>query len=458
MKIRLVSYDYLFGILVLIHGFVLTKLIYYPYPELFIYPYLVNKGLVPYSQILDQHFPGLMFLPINLNNLGMLNEFDARWWSIGVVLIIQLFLYLISARLLKRKLLAIFVCVLYLVWQPFFEGWVLWIDSFLPIMLLPAFYFTVKGIEGGKRSDIFLSGLFLGAAIVFKQVILPLALMIGIVHLWKRPKLNTVIMFGGGIFPLPLLMVGYFWLIGVFQDFWYWTVTFNLTTFAELGKKPPFFSGVARLAGVYLPAVGLIFIKRPLALCLAVYILGGLAAIYARFDFVHLQPSLPFVCMATVLVFERLWKMPRLKLLIFGYLIVSALWLSVFYQGHLTDRVLFFDAQTYAVAGRVMQLTTPNEEVFLWGVSPHIYSMSQTIPAGRIFVFQFPWFLQVSGRRVLSGLEQSKPKLILRDPSVTMDGKRMSEIAPEIDNYIQQNYLLIEKIGRTEFMRRKNEN
>ena len=66
-------------VLILItHVFILTKLVFFPYPELFIYPYLTNHGLKPYSQILDQHFPGLMFLPINFDNLGMNNEVSAR--------------------------------------------------------------------------------------------------------------------------------------------------------------------------------------------------------------------------------------------------------------------------------------------------------------------------------------------------------------------------------------------
>src|SRR3989338_3479932 len=73
---------YLFlGLILLTHILILSKLIYFPYPELFIYPYLTNHGLKPYSQIIDQHFPGLMFLPLNLDNLGMTTPEIARIWS-----------------------------------------------------------------------------------------------------------------------------------------------------------------------------------------------------------------------------------------------------------------------------------------------------------------------------------------------------------------------------------------
>lgn len=451
-------YTYIFGLVCSLHVLILSKLIYYPYPELFIYPYLTNKGLLPYGQILDQHFPGLMFLPINLNNLGMLNELDARVWSIGIVILVQLLLYLIGQKLLKSKILALLVCLLYLMWQPFFEGWVLWIDSFLPILLLPAFYFTVRGLENGKARDVILSGLFLGLAIVFKQVILPLAMIVGLVFLFRYPKVRTVLIYGGAVSLLPLMMVGYFWSIGVFGDFWYWTVVFNLTTFAETGKKPPFFSGLVRLLGVYLPVLGLFFVRSRLAVVLGVFIIGSLVAIYARFDFVHLQPSLPFVCLATVLVLVRLRQTRGLRFLAAGYLMVAVVWLSVFYRGHIGQQVLFFDENTKMVARLVTEMTEPNEEIFLWGVSPHIYSMSETIPAGRIFVFQFPWFLEISGQRILNGLTNSSARLILRDRSVTMEGMKMSEFSPEIDGYINSNYDLVKTVGEIEFLRRKNEN
>jgi hypothetical protein len=137
---------------------------------------------------------------------------------------------------------------------------------------------------------------------------------------------------------------------------------------------------------------------------------------------------------------------------------VAVVWLSVFYRGHIGQQVLFFDENTKMVARLVTEMTEPNEEIFLWGVSPHIYSMSETIPAGRIFVFQFPWFLEISGQRILNGLTNSSARLILRDRSVTMEGMKMSEFSPEIDGYINSNYDLVKTVGEIEFLRRKNEN
>ncbi|MBI2599828.1 hypothetical protein HYW43_02840, partial [Candidatus Daviesbacteria bacterium] len=217
------------GIIILLHVLILAKLIYFPFPELFIYPYLTNNGLAPYGQILDQHFPGLMFLPVNLNNLGMVTPEAARAWSVALAVSTQLMLFFVSSVILKSRYKALVVNLLYLVWQPFFEGWVLWIDSFLPLLLLPAFY-------SFYRKWFFAAGLLLGVAIVFKQTIIPLSAFFLIYIFWKIRNFQTFLRFLLGLSIPVSLMITYLISIGVFRDFWFWTVIFNLTTFAEFGR------------------------------------------------------------------------------------------------------------------------------------------------------------------------------------------------------------------------------
>ena len=127
--------------IILTNILVLSKLNFFPYPELFVYPYLTNHGFVPYRDILDHHFPGLMFFPFNLGNLGMDTPIAARFLQYGVVIITHIVLYLVAKKFLGKK--AILANIFFALWQPFFEGWVLWIDSFLPLILLPAFLYFI---------------------------------------------------------------------------------------------------------------------------------------------------------------------------------------------------------------------------------------------------------------------------------------------------------------------------
>lgn len=439
-------------IIICIHAFILTRLIFFPYPELFIYPYLTNRGLIPYSQIFDQHFPGLMFLPINFENLGMTTPQAARIWSIFVIIIIHVMLFLIAGKIFKSKTKALFINALFLLWQPFFEGWVLWIDNFLPLILLPAFYF----LSGRK---FFLTGLLLGAGIIFKQAIIPLAGLVLIYLFWTSRSFKLSLKYLGGLFIPVGLMVIYLISIGVFTDFWFWTIIFNLTTFAKFGTKAPFFTGLVRIAAVYSPALLLPFIRqKKLAVMLLIFILGSLSGDFARFDFVHFQPSLPFVLLATAAVLIKLWNYKLARFAVLGYAAVALWWQGIFYYGHISDKVMFFDSQTYRIAQKIKDNTKPQEEIFLLGPVPHLYQMSNTLPAGRIFVFQFPWFLMESENRFLTALVNNPPKLVVRDRTVVIEGNPITKYAAKLDQFVDKNYQVFDNIGVTEFLRRKDFN
>lgn len=436
-------------IIILVHIFILTKLIYFPYPELFIYPYLVNHDLKPYSQILDQHFPGLMFLPLNLDNLGMNTPETARIWSIAIVVIIQITLFFIGSEIFKSKFKALLVNILFVVWQPFFEGWVLWIDSFLPLLLLPAFYALFK-------NKFFISGILLGLAIVFKQTIIPLSLFVLVYIFWKRCSPSICLKYLGGLLIPVSLMVIYLISIGVLGDFWYWTVSFNLTTYAKFGRgEGPTLAHLSRAILVFgLPFLILRKINLTAVQILLIFLIGSLVGLTTRFDFVHFQPALPFALLSFVFVLGRLGGVGRLGVISL-YSLVALWWLIIFYKGHLGDRVIAFDADTKNLAAKIRNYTKQREKIFVFGAAPHLYQMSDTLPAGDIFVFQFPWFLKVAEGRILEGIEKDKPQIVISDRTVKIEEKKIIEFAPNIDQYILENYEKIDNVGDAEILRRK---
>lgn len=440
----------LLGIILIIHGLILTKLIFFPYPELFIYPYLTNHGLKPYSQILDQHFPGLMFLPINFDNLGMNNEVSARIWLIAVVILTQLLLFWAASSLIQSSSKALLVNILYLIWQPFFEGWVLWIDNFLPLFLLPAFIFCYK-------KKFFLTGLLLGLGIVFKQTIIPLALLTLLYIIWKERKIKPGIRFFSGVILPAGLMVLYLGIKGVLADFWYWTIIFNLTVYAKVGTQVPQTLGfITRVIFVYaISLLGLLYQDKRVKIILYLFLAGSFVGTFDRANFVHLQPSLPFAVIGAALGFYLLRNKWIVLALTGSYLIITIWWQNVFYKGHLSSKIFFFDEQTYALASKIKQYTRPGEKIFVFGVAPHLYQMSDTLPAGDVFVFQFPWFLQVAGVRILTGIKTDQPKIIVADRNTEIEGMKITDFAKGIDQYIEKNYQKIDSVGTAEILQRK---
>ncbi len=441
---------FLLGLILLVHTFVLTKLFFFPYPELFIYPYLTNHGLKPYSQILDQHFPGLLFLPVNFDNLGMTNPGVARIWLMVTVALTQILLFFISKKIFKSGKKALLVNFLYLIWQPFFEGWVLWIDSFLPVILLPSFYGLLK-----KR---FLGvGLLLGVGIVFKQTIIPLSILILIYILASEKNFKTAAKYLCGLTLPVILMVSYLFSKGSLADFWYWTVIFNLTVYASSGTQiPNSFGFIIRVLFVYAVSLsGFLNKDRRLIIILSLFLIGSLAGVFDRANFVHFQPSLPFAILGTTLGLYSLTKKSTIMILLGLYLGVTVWWQNIFYKGHISEKVFFFDQPTYAVAKKMRKLTKPGDKIFVFGAVPLLYQMSNTLPAGDIFVFQFPWFLKVAGTRVLDGIMADKPRLVVADRTVKIEDQKITDFAREIDQYILQNYEPIDQVGTTFILRRK---
>lgn len=449
---------FLLTLIIISHVFIFNKLLYFPYPELFIYPYLNNNGLKPYSQILDQHFPGLLFLPINFDNLGMNTPEIAKYWSIGIIIFIHVLLFLIVCDLLKNNLKALLVNILYLIWHPFFEGWILWIDSFLPLFLLPGFYFTYHFFSGRTRIYLFLAGLFLGLGVVFKQTLLPLAGLLSVYILLKSKNMKTSLIFLVGLLIPIIFMCLYLVNIGVWNDFLYWTIVFNLTVYANSGTRLiPTFGFITRGLFVYAFSILVYFSKSIKDInLLFIFLIGSLIGIFDRADFIHLQPSLIFVVIATTLGIYSLKNKYTRFVLVFIYLFVTIWWLRIFYSGHISDTILLFGKHEYELSDKIKQLTFPREKIFVLGEIPQLYQLSNTLPSGNIFVFQFPWFIKVSQDRLLEGLIKDSPRIVVYNRKAIIEGYHITEYASKLSKYIDDNYKKIDSINSTQILQKNN--
>ena len=444
-------------LIIAVHLFVLTQITFFPNSEMFIYPYLTNSGLLPYKQILDQHFPGLLFLPINFDNLGMRTPKDALLWQMAVVAITHLFIFILAKKVLGKSKFVFLPSLLYLIWQPFFEGFFQWLDVFLPIFLLSSSYFLLKYEDNLKKEKYLeISGLILGLGVVFKQVLIPVVLLVSLYLFIKKGVKAAFIFILSTMLPV-LLMLLYLSIIGVLNDFFYWTVTYNLTTFAEYGRKwIPSYSHLIRFAFVF--GVGLLGLVLGLGnrkvFLVGLYGLGALAAVYARFDFVHLQPALPFVVILTTYAVTRI-KNRLMVYLGLGYLFVAFVWGVKFYRGNWNGKIIFFDDNVNRVASEVRSLVNPGSKIFVYGAPAHLYQMTQTLPAGNVFIFQFPWFMRVSQERILGGIIVDKPKIIIADRTVSVGGQKLLDYTRGINSYISKYYQTTEVIGNYEILERR---
>ncbi len=416
----------------LIHSLILWKLEFFLYPELLIYPYLTTQKLLPYSQILDQHFPGLMFFPINFFSLGFTDPTSFKSLLVLIVIFQSVFIY----RLTKSKSAVLLFTILH----PLFEGNQLWLDSFLPLLLLPAYWsFTSKRF--------FMTGLLLGLGVVFKQTLVPAVVFIGLILLFKKQFKDLVVFSLSALFP-SVLMLMYMGKIGILSDFWYWTVQFNLTTFAAHGRNLPTPKEVIKVSFVGVIAI-YCFVRYPKSR--HGLLLGLMASLetFSRFGLIHLQTFIPFLAIAV----SYIKSLKKLFLIFF----ISIAWLIYFLlRQQNIGGYKFFDPDTLTIISKVQENTDPGDTIFLLGVQPHIYEQTKTLPPGNVFVFQFPWFLQISGDRILQTLKDDPPKLILYNPESEIDEQYLRDYAHYLVEYTVSNYRLVDEVGVTQIYARRN--
>ena len=440
-------------LIIIINIFLLSKLVFFPYPELFIYSYLTKIGLVPYKQIFDQHFPGIMFFPINLTTLGIDTVFEMRLLHFAIISLTQILLFVVVKKLFNSNLLALASNILYLIWQPFFEGYVLWIDSFIPLFLLPALYFLVS-----KKSNksILLSGLFLGTALLFKQVAAPLIFMTFLFLILTNKPLKKNLSFLLGLAVPILILVLFVTYKNIWEDFIYWSVTFNLTTFAEMGSKLPDLFGFIKVLPLF--AVSFVFLaltyfkkKSTEILMITFFIIGSLVFSFARFDYIHLQPAVPFAIIGIVLGLKELQK-KNIHYYLGLYLLFSILFIIPFYKASFGDKVLFFGDNEEKISNAVLRYVNSGNSVFAFGTTPHLYYLTKTRPPGNVFVFQFPWFMVEAEEKILQGIITDPPEIIVRDKNAEVENMNLVKYMPKIKAHIDRYYKVVDKIDGTEIM------
>ncbi|OGM10523.1 hypothetical protein A2159_01115 [Candidatus Woesebacteria bacterium RBG_13_34_9] len=456
-KIFKYKYFLILFIIIAVNISILSGIIFFPYPELFIYSYLTTKGLLPYKQIIDQHFPGIMFFPINLISIGINTAEKAKFLNWGLVSLNHIFIFLIARKLFKSNYWVLLANVLYLIWHPFFEGFVLWIDTFVSTLLLISYYILIGGWKRIEKVKEFIAGLVLGTAFVFKQVILPLVTLLFLYYFLYQKKYRLSYRLLLGVFLPVFLMFVYIIKIDVLKDFLYWTVTFNLTTFAQLGRKYPTFLEILKLGWVFWPAflaALIIFIKKPIKelIILCIFFICGMFFFYARSDFIHLQPSLAF-CIILMIYLIRIIPKRLLYLLAIFYFLGSMYLLIPFYRWAVNNKqTLFFGEKEERIVSEVRKYANKDDSVFSFATVSHLNYLTETIPPGKVFVFPFPWFMLKAENKILEGVKKDPPKVVVMDKFAQVEGVNLVSYTPRIKEYIEKNYNVVNSFDQTEIL------
>lgn len=416
------------------------------YPELVVYPYLTASGFLPYREVLDQHFPGPMFLPVNFHTLGLHDAWDFHLLLMAVAATQTVLTYAVARRL-AGEAAALLAALAFAAWQPFFDGDTLWLDTFLPLFTLPALLLLL-----GERW--LLAGLALGAGVVVKQTLVPLVAFAGLVvlHECGLRGWRSLVRFAAGALLPSVLMLLWLHAIGVLADFWFWTVDFNLSTYAKAGTLAPRLGDLVRIALPIAIAGASVAIApgRWRAGTIALWGCATVAGGLGRFGLVHLQPAVPFFAILLGMLGVELWRR-RATVALIVLVVVVPVWLGEFYGRRarwLEDPAA--KERLASVEKLIRDRAAPSDRVLLLGVSPQLYASTGTLPPGRVFVFPFPWFLDAAGDRVVDGLRRDPPKLVLFDTESGIDGRLLRDDARPILDEVRAHFVPTARVGTIE--------
>lgn len=419
-------------------------------PELVINSYLTASGMLPYREIVDPSFPGPMFLPVNFHTLGVRSAWDFHLLLMAVVASQTVLTYVVARRL-AGEAAGLLAALAYAAWQPFFAGDTLWLDSFLPLFTLPALLLLLD-------ARWFLAGLALGAGVLFKQTLLPLVALAGLLVLragGPRGWRALLAFAAGALLPWSLVVL-HLHAIGVLADFWLWAVRSHLTMALRGATLVPGLGDAVRIAlPIAIVAAAVLRVpphQRPglVALWGCATVVGGLG----HFGLIHLQPIVPCFAILTGMLGVELWRR-RSTLALLALLMLSTVWLGEFYGRR--SRWLDDPAQNdrlEEIAAVIRDRKGPSDRVLLLGLPSQLYATTGTLPPGRVYVSDLPWLVDVAGDRVVDALRRDPPHLVLVDPASGVDGGLLQEHAGALLGEVRRSYVQTARLGSIEVYER----
>ena len=285
-----------------IHLLLLLNMKFTAWPEMLLWPYLWLHGVLPYKDAAIVHTPLLLMKLVVFYKLFGVGIFQLKVFTWLIVIFTDALLFFITQRLWGKKT-ALIALAVFVPWQIFFDGNGLWFDLLLAPLVLLTFYFA-------ETKRYFWSGIFFGLMFFTKQT----AVFFAIPILFSKIDYKKFIF---GFLGLSLVWILGIWTLGIFPYFYNWAIKFGIFIL-------PRSSGQIQLPdlrtlliaclpfGIFLP---LFFNKKILNINLALWAIAGSLGAYPRFEYFHFQPAVPFLAIATGIVFSEVKRVSLLKLL-----------------------------------------------------------------------------------------------------------------------------------------------
>jgi len=434
-------------------------------PRMILQPWLLQNHLILYEQMADQH---MMLLPLLFVPLRVLVPDGLQLAKLVLVALISVstLLTFVAGRRTAGWLGGLLAACFLVAWSPIFGFGKLWHETFLtPIYLV---LFLVYNPSAPRRSSIslLLLGILGGVAMLVKQqgaIVFAAFVLWTAFTSWRahRSKSDLAreagLMIMGAALPFLAFITYQYAQAGTLRSFWYWTVTYNLTSdYRTLAARSPGVAEVRLIASSFLLVPAALFYllgqkrqSNPIWLTLGwglVLLATSTLTAYPRFEFFHLQTALPVLAWLSAVPLAAALQ-PRNPGRSFAAAItlgLAALWLVIsasVYQPVVdagqTQKIWEY-SDLVPLAAEIRQQIGPTDCIYIFPddeATANLYYLTRCTP--RFWVFAYPWFMiDPVKQRILSALEEDPPPWV-----VTFPGRwEIEKHAPEVMGYLEDHY------------------
>lgn len=439
----------------ILHLLILSKLIFTAWPEMLSYPYLFAKGFLFYKDFIMPYPPALiLFLSVVFNIFGFTPEvLKTLTWIL--IISIDIILFLILQKITKRYLVAIIFLGVFIFLQSFLEGNMLWFDFATVLPLLLSFYFILKWLENSNLKNMFLISFFLTLAILVKQTAAVYFLGFlgfyfwGFMGLKNLRELKGIGVIGGGILILIIPLLIFLIKTESLIYFWNWIFLYPLTEWSKFPGYVDFTISRRETIVTMLLLSPLMFSlicwKKLFAsrvfLMTSIFTVAALIAVYPRFSFFHLQPTIAFLVIIFAKIFCEIPK--RIKPSYLSAIFITTFFIVILsFKNAVGNQVRFYLEVDQMMAQKIAQVVENTDKVFFLGVNSSEYVFANKIPP-KNWSDNFGWYLEIPGVQewVIKGFKNKPPEKILWRVPSKGEWYRLGVYQPQkITEYIRKHY------------------
>lgn len=442
----------------LLHLVLLINTQFALWPEMVVYPYLMNNDFQLYKDLVNPYPPTFLVFLEGFSKLFGYQTDPYKIFTWLVIILTDIIIFLLSKKIFKTTYLALTSLLFFLFLSVPLGINGLWFDLVQTPIILLAIFFTATSYAKNKRVNLNLAVILLILATLIKQQAMWL-LSFCLAYIFYQEKYNLIKVTKLLIPSIIFLIVTIFSLItiliwkNIFGEFLDWVIVFPL-----VGSKLPGY--------ILLPTFkqSVLVVALALTIFLAAQknkkekIIFGLSAVtaflfaYPRFEYFHLITTLALIAIIFPSVLLRLKTLQKIQKFVFMLSLVFLIFFSAKqYKDQFGSSVRFFESDTLVAASFINFFLKEEKVIYIQNGPDQLYPLTNTLPP-KPWADEFSWYLERSNlqQKITKGIEDNDVRVVIYKPYGDENNYALGSYRPKvIASYIESNYKELATISDT---------